>query len=365
MTQYGAPRNTSTDGKIHPGEHLPLRVMGFMPEGADQSPPVVFCGSETASTKAYIFDYEFDILVRPEVTEIRDLQLQHHSVTIYPPFRSRPAGLPYVENVSVKTLPCRANSTLPDFEWLSGPVNVTAQPDDYALRRNSLRIDCPGGLPYEFAEDIAGRLIDLIRAHTNQWWINRGRDNPRTHIRHWFEANELGERLGGIGTFAFFYGKLGFERPIDSGIWNKVITDLTDGKRIALSQDIFLDAVYFHAADDLRRCLLELGISNEVLLTETLDKWADFGKIERAKINTALGGKDYLLHLSRVGKLCNRSFESERPTEFEWIKAIWIARGKLAHGKPPIAHGTRVLTLKDGPSIFASTIELRKWLESL
>jgi hypothetical protein len=365
MTQYGGPRNTSTDGTIHPGEHLPLRAMPFMPDAADETPTVAFRGSKTARTKTYIFDYAFDILVRSEVTEICELKLQDQTVTIYPPFRSRPAGLPFVESVPIKTLPYRPNSTPPTFEWLSGPVNMTAQPDDYALRRNSLRIDCAGTLPYEFAEDVAKRLVDLIRAHTNQWWINRGRDNPRTHIRHWFEANEFGERLSGIGTFAFFYGKLGFERPIDSSIWNKVIADLIDGKRIALSQDVFLDGVYFHADDDLRRCLLELGISNEVLLTETLEKWADVGRIEPAKINHVLGGKDYLLHLSRVGKLCNRSFESERHTEFEWIKAIWIARGKLAHGKPPIAHGTRLLTLKDGPSIFASAIELRRWLESL
>jgi hypothetical protein len=365
MTSYGSPRNTSTDGKIHPGEHLPLRIMSFPKEGEQQSPPVTLQGGKTPISKAYVFHYAYDILVRPEVADPRDVQMQGHRVTIYPPFRGRATGLPYVESISTKTLPYRSNTTPPDFEWLGEPVNVTAQPDDYALRRDSLRIDCPSELRYEFAEDIAENLIDLIRANTNQWWIKRGRDNPRTHVRHWFEANELGERLGGVGTFAFFYGKLGFERPIDSNVWNNILTDLVGGKRIPLSWDTFLDGVYFHAADDLRRCLLELGISNEVLLTETVDKWEKRGEIDHAKVKQLFGGNDYLVHLSRVGKIRERSFELEHPMEFEWIKAIWVSRGKLAHGNPPIAHGARLMTLKDGPSIFASVLELRRWLEEI
>ncbi len=315
--------------------------------------------------KAYVFNYPFDILVRPDVTEIHTMQLRGHSVTIYPPFRSRATGLPYVESISMKTLPYRPNSTPPDFQWMSVAPNVTAQPDDYVLRRDSLRIDCPRDLPYEFAEDVAETVIDLIRAHTSQWWMKRGRDNPRTHIRHWFEANELGERLGNIGTFAFFYGKLGFEQPINPDIWSAILADTVNEKTIALSTDTFLDGVYFHAADDLRRCLLELAISNEVLLVETLDKWIDRGRIDRAKVKQVLAGNDYLLHLSRAGKLHNRSFETERPIEFEWIKGIWIARGNLAHGKQPIAHGSRLMTLRDGQSILGSEIELRKWLQTI
>ena len=98
------------------------------PESGEHSPPVAFCGSKVASTNAYIFNYPFDILVRPDVTDIRDLHLQGERVTIYPPFRSRPAGLPYVDSLSIKTVPYRPNTTPPDFEWLSAPVNMTAQP---------------------------------------------------------------------------------------------------------------------------------------------------------------------------------------------------------------------------------------------
>ena len=365
MTSHRWQRNASKDGKIHPGQHLPLRASAYMPDGHPQSPPVALAGSLRATTCAYIFEYPFDVLVSPEVNAILDVRLQGEDVTIYPPFRSRTLKLPFVRAISPKTLPHRLAATAPDFDWLSAPVEIGTQPDDYEKRRQSLRIDIPRHLPFEFAEDIADSLIDLIRAHTNQWWIKRGRDHPRTNIRHWFEANGLGERLSGIGTFAFFYGKLGFERTMDSDIWNNVVSDLVAAKHIALSQDTFLDSVYFHASDDLRRCLLELGISNEVLLTEILDEWVAAGEIQHRSVSQLLGGKDYLLHLSRTGKFRGRSFEVERPTEFEWIKAIWIARGKLAHGRPPVAHSGRPLSLDDGPSIFASTIELRKWLAGI
>lgn len=357
-------RPTSADGKMQPGEHLVLRALAFVPDDAPEKPEVAVQGSKTATTKAYVFKYSFDILVAPDLTETADLHIHGQRVAIYPPFRSQPERKAFVTIIDVKTLPYRQKTSSPD-SGLPAPVEVTAQPEDYELRKDSLRIDCPADLSYEFAAGIADKLVELVRAYTNQWWIKRGKDHPLRHIRHWFDANELGERLGGVGTFAFFYGKLGIERTLDREIWQRVLNGLANRTTIPLSWDIFLDAIHFHAADDLRRCILDLGISNELLLAETLAKWAPMRKVDQTKVNQVLGGNDYLRHLSRAGKLWNRSFEEEYPTEFEWIKAIWIARGKLAHGKPPIAHGPRVITLKDGPSMFASVIELRKWLESI
>jgi hypothetical protein len=343
--------------------------MDFPPADAPQLPPMIgFRGDAISSTVAYIFHYPFKIWVTQEVAEAlpHAVQVNGQMLTIYRPFQSRlDEKLPFVESIPMKNVPFRPGTVAPDFEWMITPTQATEQPQDYALRKDSLRIDCAKDLPYEFAAASAERFVSLIRYLTNQWWIKRGREHPRTNVRHWFNANTAGERLSSIGTFTFFYGKLGFERPVDVAIWEQAIATLCGGSRIPISWELFLDAVYFHASDELRRSVLELAISNELLVAETVEQWAATGKINEAKATQLLGGKDFLNHLSRVGREYGRSFQKEHAVEFDWVKAIWIARGKLAHGKEEIAHGNRRLMLDDGPSLFGSTIALRRWLGTL
>jgi hypothetical protein len=166
-------------------------------------------------------------------------------------------------------------------------------------------------------------------------------------------------------VFLFLYGKIGIERVLDGQIWADVVTYLTKSAMFPLSWEIYLDAIYFHSADDLRRSVLELAISNELLLAETLEKWTADRRIERARADQVLVGNNYLAHLSRAGELWGRSFEREHTLEYPWVKAAWLARSSVAHGKPPVSQGNRLLTLDDMPSLFASVLTLRKWLECI
>jgi len=203
--------------ELRPGEYLVLRFMGF-PDDGSKSVPLTLHGTQQDTTIAYIFQYSFDIVVAPNLSPIHDLEIDHQKVTIYPPFKSRPVDPRFVECMPLDNVPHRLNASRPDFQWSTAP-EVSLPVQDSAFRSDSLRIDCPKDPAYEFAATIASKLIALIRSLTGQWWINRGREDSRTHIRHWFPANEVGERLGGIGMFAFFYGKLGFERVLDASIW--------------------------------------------------------------------------------------------------------------------------------------------------
>ena len=264
-------------------------------------------------------------------------------------------------------VPYRPNTTSPDFPWLTA-AEIRLDRERVSQRSESLRIDCSKDVPYEFAASIADMLVGLIRWFTKQWWIKRGREHPRTHIRHWFHANEFGERVAGVGTFRFFYGRMGFERPLDSQTWRTVVQALARRETIPLSWDIFFDAIYFHSTDELRRSVLEVAISNEVLLADILKIWSLQRRIGKDQIKRVLHGNDYITHLTRIGALWNRSFEREYRNEFKWISAAWIARGNVAHGKPPIApmpEGIRVMTLDDLLSVFASGIALREWLQKM
>lgn len=366
MTTGEEQQNPKPPPKLRPGEYLPLRALAFPSEITG---PLPFATTGTAEEKnvAYIFSYPFAIITHRELAGILDLEIDGHRVTIYPPFSNRTEEGFFSQNVPLKNVPYRPNTTPPDLNPLVAP-DVTVTSKKSSDRRDSLRLDCPKELPYEFAASIANRCVNLIRWRTMQWWIKRGREHSRTHIRNWFSANELGERTGGVGVFSFFYGKMGIERILDSRIWGDVGKGLARGQNIPLSLDIFFDAIYFHSADDLRRAVLETAISNELLLTETLDIWGLHCGVERSKIRSVLQGSDYLAHLERVGRLWNRSFEQDRPNEFKWIKAAWIARGNVAHGKPalcPLPQGIDQLSLNDMISVFASVIALRKWLDSL
>lgn len=352
--------------KLKPGEYLPLRALAF-PSEITGALPFATTGTTEEKKVAYIFSYPFAIVTHRELAGIHDLKISGHPVTIYPPFSSRTDEGHFSQNVSLKNIPYRPNTTPPDLNPLVAP-DVTLTPRKSSDRKDSIRLDCPKELPYEFAAAVAEKCVNLIRWRTMQWWIKRGREHSRTHIRNWFSANELGERVGGVGVFSFFYGKMGIERELNSRIWGDIAKGLESGQNIPLSLDIFFDAIYFHSADDLRRSILETAISNELLLAETLEIWGLHRGVESSKLRGVLGGNDYLDHLERVGRLWNRSFEQDRPNEFRWIKAAWIARGHVAHGKPalcPLPQGIDQLTLKDMISVFASVIALRQWLDSL
>jgi hypothetical protein len=352
---------------LKPGEYLPLRVMAFPSEKTGPLPFAVN-GTTEEKTTAYLFSYPFDILTHPELSGIYDVKIDGHRVTIYPPFSSRTGGdANFVENVPLKNIPRRPNTIAPDLNPLVAP-DITVAPKDSLRRTDSLRLDCPKELPYEFAATAADKCVGLIRWRTMQWWIKRGREHSRTHIRNWFRANELGERLSGVGVFRFFYGKIGCERLLDSRIWGEVAQCLSAGQSIPFSWDIFFDAIYFHSTDDVRRSILETAISNEFMLTETLEAWVFKRRIERSKMQAVLRGSNYLAHLARAGKLWGRSFEHDYPNNFKWVKAAWIARGNVAHGKAPftlLPQGIDHVTLKDMISVFASVIALREWFDKL
>jgi hypothetical protein len=351
--------------KLEPGKHLPLRYNVFS-EAENECPPY-FRGGSDEKTTAYILWYPFDIVVQRPLLDIFDLNLNGRTVTIYPPFRSRSDSEPAIENVPLVKIPHRPNTAPPGYAWLNA-ADITLGCEHNSQRADSLRIDVPKNEPYEFAATLADDLIGLIRTFTKQWWIKRGREHPRTHIRHWFHANELGERLAGVGTFRFFYGRMGFERSLDSNSWRAVVDALSRQETVPLSWDIFLDAIYLHSTDDLRRSILEVAISNEVVLNEAANMWRANGRIDKKQVKHLLRGNDYIHHLKSVGALWNRSLEAEHPNEYQWLVAAWVARGNVAHGKPPIAplpNGIRTMTLDDVLSVFASGIVLREWLQSL
>jgi hypothetical protein len=364
----------STEDKSHPqsppklnsGEYLPLRVMGF-PKDPAELLTVPLHGSRTESTTAYLFNYPFDIVVSGKLSDVNDLARDGKRITVYAPYRSQTDERRMVENLPLDNVPYRSGANAPNFPSFLAPT-LTIPQTDPTWRADSLRVDCLKGEPYEVAANVADSIIGLIRCFTGQWWIKRGRQHSRTHIRHWFNANEVGERLGGIGVFAFLYGKMGCERPLDSIVWHDVIDAFAHGHRISLSLDIFLDSIFFHSADDLRRSVLELGISNEVLLAETLSKWVSKARITQSQSERLLRGSDFLNHLGNLEALCKRSFAKDNPSAFAWIKSTWIGRGHVAHGKAPrapVPDGSQELTLKSMPSAFLAAQNFREWLNEL
>jgi hypothetical protein len=359
--------HSSNHGKLEAGKHLALRYNTFATEDNNEPVPCALTGSLDQKSTAYIFCYSFDIVTAGSLEAIHDLTIDGNRVAVYPPFRIRSIDERAIENVPLTAIPHRPGTTSPAFPWGTAP-DISLGPEHARLRTHGIRIDCAESLPYEFAAKIANSVVQHIRWRTKQWWINRGYEHPRTHIRHWFHTNELGERIAAVGTFRFFYGPMGFERTLDQVVWTEVGHSVQRGEATPLSWQLFLDAVYSHSTDDLRRSILEVAISHEVLLSETLNCWIDADRVSKARAKKVLHGADYVQHLSRTGGLWARSFERECPDGFRWIKAAWIARGKVAHGKAPLAplpEGNKAMQLDDLISVFAAGVALRNWLESL
>jgi hypothetical protein len=181
----------------------------------------------------------------------------------------------------------------------------------------------------DLSKDFVPRLVGWLRVQTKQWWIGQSTERQTGNLHYEFEIGPKGE-LG--PTFA----PRGRQSTapldmlsIDQEIWFNAVSNAA--KRIDPKwTDVMRCDIYacYHAADD-RMAILLSCCWIELLRDEVLT----IAGIRLSQLKTS--STDLLKQLSVGFKAAfGRDMSIEQKDKFNFLRACWIARGDLAHGRP-------------------------------
>ena len=227
-----------------------------------------------------------------------------------------------------------------------GPIWEDGQ-EPVAFPYDSLRIDVlplPGSEPGSVNPmTVVRRLLGHVRCLTGQWWITRATDVLSGWTRNEVSIDKYGALQGDFVLRGSGRTAGGEERPVVSAIWAKAVRDTEAGVDPPIADQLLLDADYYLASYDLRRCILDAATACEVQRDQTFRKIWD-SKLTSKYRKGRLIGNDITAHLShQLAKHCGRSLAIEQPALFENLKELWLARGNVAHGRSPsfVRNGVR------------------------
>lgn len=283
------------------------------------------------------FETQFFVLPTPivvetnQVMDILEIMTSDRMVRIYPPFalneqndRSAalkdivfPEGVSKIERAS--QIPSHAvtgvratHRTPPGTSWCRG-----------------LRIDVQLGAD---VGRVIGLLIDHLSQYTHQWWL-RGSHNPFFGIKQLgaamdndFKPLQLFEYKGADKIESPWYGAvefqpaLGIVAPISKEVWLHIGQHLNNGDAADIGILGMHDAFSDYMAGRDEKCILNLCISVEILLSK--HRRIKLGKEDNEKLDKMI----------RTTKLVDDRTKQE-------LKTLMIDRGHVAHGRAPYMMG--------------------------
>jgi hypothetical protein len=185
--------------------------------------------------------------------------------------------------------------------------------------------------------DVLFNFSRLVRWVTGQWWVGMDRLFENNLVRNAFVINEKGERIGPITGFRSVFQHFGFERPLDAPTFQWVCDAVTDGQHPPLHRDTFYDAIYWYARRDYRRSILDAAVACEQIRDGLVEGVAHAMGISPRQARKSLVSDDLRENLDngfREGY--QLSFRAADAEAYEAVCQLWIARGNIAHGRPPV-----------------------------
>jgi hypothetical protein len=345
--------------KAKRGERLYLTIVT---EGGADPPAPQFAGPKEKSGATYLFLFPFDLYVADDLATQTSF-VDHTEVRIHPPFLNDPDGDLPIPQIEVDAIPNDPPAIAPDYNRVR--LKNFARSAWFAERRNALRVDLLPDQGASFAATVVEDWLGLVRWWTRQWWVGRDRRHQEDYLRNGFDINGLGERLGGVVTYYGEYGGFAIEEPLTLEHTRNIRGNLTNGRKIPLSWDVFLDAIYFHASRHVPRAVLNAAIACEARIGEDVARIGARETWSKSKIKMITGPNDFVGQLHNLEQELAVTFQGTEADQRDWLEALRTCRGN-------VAHGSRALYAKAGATIEASnedvfmmldaTLALSNWL---
>jgi hypothetical protein len=328
----------------------------------------IIAPDDRPQSRARIYLFPFDILCEDIAPNPRTFHSGPARYRVYWPFSNDGSAGTQLQQVRMENVPFPPGlrpHRPQDFQ-LHGLTGTHRQGDRIQPVANAIRID---RYPHN-APEIIARLIPLLRWLTWQWWIDRDRRHDESIIRNDFQIDSAGRMVGGIASLIQIAGRSRIEKPLSEKAYWIAVEQAISGRTAPLPALSLLDAIYSATVGDLRRSILDASIACELLLLDHGDRLLKRGLASSGDVRRAFQEGRLMLNLDRGLKdTIGRSFAEEMPADYAQIRKMWIARGKVAHGRQPfiVDEGgrRREMYLTDQSMCLRSVLRLIEWFQDL
>lgn len=168
-----------------------------------------------------------------------------------------------------------------------------------------------------------------LRILTKQWWIGRPTEAITGNL-HFIVPMSTGGR---VTDKPYPFGSqvspnIGTQR-VTFELWESVLKRVARAEKPKIADILLSDASYFYFAKEYLTALILACSMAEI----ERDRIVETNTLSKQDLRAA--PTDLLKHLSSGLDGCiGRDLKREDPDSYEFLKACWIARGNVAHGKP-------------------------------
>ncbi len=312
---------------------------------------------ETAGT-AYLCTFPFWLFVDGRSPlRTTDIPVDNTLLRFYPPFRSGVANHIPMPWVSVHEIPFLAGRKPSGFDQMQlfqvaalprwpgtteegaslrinwGPEWQTT-PDPFPM--DSVRFDHinRGQQSAENPRLHLRRLLDSLRCQSRQWWIGQSTHPMLGFVRNTFPIDQFGapknEPAGDISGRTM----KGDEKGIDEAIWDDAIDDVRNQRDRPLYESLYLDGRYFAAQSAYRRAIIDYATACENAIEVHCERiWRQRWPTAAYKRSYLFPSYDLIRNLRNVEERLRISFQDAHDGHSQWLERLWLARGRVAHGK--------------------------------
>lgn len=293
-------------------------------------------------------------------------------VTFYWPFwhessRGRP-----LHPVNAELVPARDGAVL--FPVQPRSIRLEIIPSEGKTFANAFRIDVDGeNTDTDFATYLTNELIRNLRAGTGQWWMGHPHQEGEGLVRAEYAIDSNGVAQDkSVQSSIEVRSRFGIETPLVPHMFVAACGAIANASELPVYAELLYDAVFYAIErDDLRRALLDACVACDMaIFHESIRAAVVLGKSE-LYVRHNLCESDQLKNLKKGLPVifgAQADFPSHHPTTFEQVRALWAARGSIAHGLAPSTgqHGRAALPSRAASfEMLKAAIALVDWLQKL
>lgn len=331
---------------------------------------------EKVSGVGDIFFYSYSGLIvvdEERKFEQQNIRWSNCNIVIEPPQRvSAPTWRPIPQLTSdiLKRIIPQAPDDIPSLEISALPTikdgktgvalcwgNDAEPPQSYV---DTILVHVYGGADRDqVADQFVSRMLVWLRLKSRQWWIGKSSE-PLTGNKHLaIELRAFNQAHGYPIMLAKQVTPSQDTLAVSPCIWNAAIMLASGTESPDVGELLCSEAQYNYHSGNLVMCFISVCSSFEMMRDE----------VTKRRKCPGLKGTDLLVHLSRTFEgFIARNLEKERPSDFEFLKSCWIARGHLAHGNAIVwrHNGVRSDFSKVKAEWFFDKVKaIHAWLRSL
>lgn len=213
------------------------------------------------------------------------------------------------------------------------------------------------------AAEIVSEIFLWLRHLTRQWWIGRPSEALTGNL-HTVIGLKAGDVINGwpTGRSRQVSPNEGTKR-VDEDVWTTAILNVVAGKSPERIDNLKSDANYYFFIREYQTAIIVLCSIFEIMIAEIIRSK------NLKKHDLQVGGVDLLGQVTKgFEKAVGRNLQKERPSSYDFVKSCWIARGKVAHGKPLVwfVKGKKLPVTDLSATKFSDEIDhVIEWLRSI